>query len=102
MLERFENKYQEIAEQMKSQPWMQVMPRTSELRKLWNVDRWVAGAFSTYAVERMNGKNEEDSLAYAQKMNFRADLSDPAGIETERTFKDTPEAKNHFDKLARS
>lgn len=102
MEERFESKYQQIAEEMKNQPWMQVVPRMPELKQEWNVDRWVAGSFSTYAVERMNGKSIDEAMAYTAKANQRANLENPPAMEEKKPFADTPEAKAHFERLAAS
>lgn len=102
MQDKFEAKYQEIAEEMATRPWMQVVPRMPELKKEWNVDRWVAGSFSTYAVERMNGKSVDEAMNYTAKVNQRANLENLPAIEEHKPFADTLEAKAHFEKLATS
>lgn len=101
MKAQFEAKYQEIAEEMQQKPWMQVVPKASTLRKEWNVDRWIAGGFSTYAVERMNGKNSDEAMDYTKKMHRNADFDNPATMEETKPIADTPEARAHFEKLVR-
>ena len=101
MKNKFEAKYQELAEEMKARPWMQVIPRSPQLQEEWGVDRWIAGAFSTYAVERMNGKSEEEAMAYTRKLNRRADFDSHGQPEKPEPIKDTPEGKAQFDKMVR-
>lgn len=102
MKDKFEAKYQELAEELKVKPWMQVIPRTPQLQVEWNVDRWVAGSFSTYAVERMNGKSESEAMAYTRKINQRADFDNPGKPAAMRQIANTPEAKQLFDKLVKA
>ena len=99
MQTKFEAKYQELAEELKLRPWMQVIPKASQLSKDWNVDRWAAGAFSTYAVERMNGKSEDEAMAYTKKMNQRADFDNPPSREALKPIADTDAARKQFEQM---